>query len=127
MAVQILKVGRFAHLSGEVVITRRLLAEMVSNFERDIFAKVFIDLAHNPEDGAAGVVTRLWIDADRLMADVTWTPYGLEAITARGFRYLSAEFSENFFDNERRLPHGAVLLGAALVIRPTSKAQQPIF
>ena len=128
MAVQVLKIGRFAHPSGEVEITRRLLASMVSNFERNTYGQsIFVDVAHNPEDGAAGVITQLWVDGDRLMADVEWTIFGLEAIQDRGFRYLSAEFHEDWRDNEKRLPHGAVLLGAALTIRPANKSQEAIF
>ena len=106
MAVQVLKIGRFTHPSGEVEITRRVLGEMVRNFQAETYGQaIFVDVAHNPEDGAAGVITQLWIESDRLMADVEWTPYGLEAIQDRGFRYLSAEFNENWVDNELSLIH----------------------
>lgn len=112
---------------GDFEITPALLTEMVRNFNAQTYGqKIFIDVAHHPEAGAAGEITRLWMDGDRLLADVTWTPYGLTAITERGYVYLSAEYHENFTDNETRQPHGAVLLGAALTIRPAIKRLEPI-
>lgn len=112
---------------GDFEIAPALLAEMVRNFNANTYGqKIFIDVAHHPEAGAAGEITRLWIDGDRLLAEVTWTPYGLTAITERGYVYLSMEYHENYVDNETRQPHGAVLLGAALTIRPVIKRLDPI-
>lgn len=112
---------------GEFEISPALLAEMVRNFDARAYGQdIFIDVAHRPEDGAAGRITRLWVDGDRLLADVEWTQYGREAIAIRGYQYLSAEFAENFVDNETRKPHGAVLLGAALTIRPAIKRLDPV-
>lgn len=112
---------------GEFEITRALLAEMVRNFDARTYGQdIHIDVAHRPEDGAAGKIVRLWIDGDRLMAEVDWTPYGRQAITERGYQYLSAEYAENWIDNERRQPHGAVLQGAALTIRPVIKRLDPV-
>jgi hypothetical protein len=57
---------------------------------------------------------------------VEWTPFGVSAVKDRGFTYLSAEFSENFIDNEKQQPHGCTLLGAGLTIRPVIKNLDPV-
>lgn len=112
---------------GKFEITRTLLAEMVKNFEARTYGQdIHIDVAHRPSDGSAGTIVRLWVDGDRLMAEVEWTPYGRQAITERGYQYLSADYAENWIDNERRQAHGAVLFGAALTIRPVIKRLDPI-
>ena len=112
---------------GEFEITRTLLAEMVRNFNARVYGQdIFIDVAHRPDEGAAGKITRLWVDGDRLLADVEWTPFGRQAITERGLSYLSAEYDENWTDNETRQPHGAVLFGAGLTIRPVIKRLNPV-
>lgn len=112
---------------GDFEITLMLLAEMVRNFNTRAYGQdIFIDVSHRPDDGAAGKITRLWVDGDRLLADVEWTPFGRQAITERGYQYLSAEYHENWIDNETRQPRGALLLGAALTIRPVIKRVDPI-
>lgn len=112
---------------GQFEITPAMLSDMVKNFDAQTYGQtIFVDIGHNPDGGAAGEIRRLWIGGDKLLADVQWTPYGKTAITERGYQYLSAEYHENFIDNERRLPHGAVLLGAALTIRPAIKRLDPI-
>ena len=112
---------------GEFEITPAMLAEMVRNFVARTYGQdVFLDVSHRPEDGAAGKITRLWVEGDRLLADVDWTPYGRAAITERGYQYLSAEFADDYVDNEKRQHHGATLFGAALTIRPVIKRLDPI-
>lgn len=112
---------------GDFEITPMLLAEMVRNFNTRAYGQdIFIDVSHRPDDGAAGKITRLWVEGDRLLAEVEWTPFGRQAITERGYQYLSAEYHENWIDNETRQPHGALLLGAALTIRPVIKRVDPI-
>lgn len=112
---------------GEFTISPALLAEMVRNFERRTYGQdIHIDVAHHPENGSAGKVVRLFVEGDRLLASVEWTAYGRSAITERGYQYLSAEIDENYIDNERRQPHGALLKGAGLTIRPVIKRLDPI-
>lgn len=126
--VTITRTGQF-HDSryGQFEITPAMLSDMVRNFDAKTYGQtIFVDIGHNPDGGAAGEIRRLWISGDKLLADVQWTPYGKAAIAERGYQYLSAEYHENFIDNERRLPHGAVLLGAALTIRPAIKRLDPI-
>ncbi|MBI5920270.1 MAG: hypothetical protein HY847_01325 [Betaproteobacteria bacterium] len=112
---------------GKFEITRQMLLSMVDNFDKRTFGQdVFIDIAHNPSGGAAGKILKLSVDSDRLRAQVEWTPQGLQAIREKGYRYLSAEYHENWQDNEAGAKHGPVLLGAGLVIRPCIKRLDPI-
>jgi hypothetical protein len=127
-AVTITRAGSFSDPRyGQFDITPALLGEMVFNFQSRTYGQdIHIDVSHKPDEGSAGKVARLWIEGDRLMAEVDWTPYGRKAISERGYQYLSAEYTENFIDNERQQPHGAVLLGAGLTIRPVIKRLDPI-
>lgn len=112
---------------GKFDITRPMLLSMVENFDKRTFGQdVFIDVAHNPSGGAAGKILKLSVEGDRLRASVEWTPFGLQAIRDKGYRYLSAEYHENWKDNEAGKAHGPVLLGAGLVIRPCIKRLDPI-
>lgn len=112
---------------GNFSITRAVLEEMVRNFDAGTYGqKIFIDQAHRPGEGAAGEIKRLAIEGDRLRALVEWTEWGRELIQKKGFRYLSAEYHENWKDNEKGAAHGCVLLGAGLVTRPCIKRLDPI-
>ncbi|MER2527920.1 MAG: phage protease [Candidatus Competibacter denitrificans] len=126
--VTITRVGSFYDQRyGDFDIPPTLLAEMVRNFNARTYGQdIFIDVAHRPEDGAAGKITRLWQDGDRLLGNVDWTPYGRNAISQRGYQYLSAEFIDNYIDNEQKRAHGAVLFGAGLTIRPVIKRLDPV-
>lgn len=107
---------------GEFEITPAMLAQMVSNFDARVLGQdVFIDVAHKPSDGAAARVLQLAVDGTRLRALVEWTDFGIEAVKKRGFAYLSAEYHENWRDNEKGNPHGCVLLAAGLTTRPVIK------
>lgn len=112
---------------GNFSITRAHLEEMVRNFDARTYGQmIFIDQAHEPSHGAAGEIKRLAIEGDRLRALVEWTEWGRELIERKGFRYLSAEYHENWKDNEKGETHGCVLLGAGLVTRPCIKRLDPI-
>ena len=121
--VTLTRTGRFYDPRyGHFEITPAMLDSMVRNFEGRVLGQdVFIDVAHKPSDGAAGRVVRLAVENGRLRALVEWTDFGIEAIRARGFTYLSAEYHEDWRDNEQGNPHGCTLLGAGLTVRPVIK------
>lgn len=112
---------------GVFSITPKMLQEMVSNFDARVYGQdIFIDVGHRPDEGAAAKVVKLAVQGDRLRGQVEWTPYGLQAIRDRGFRYLSLDYSENWRDNERGAEHGPVMFGAGLCVRPVVKNLDPI-
>lgn len=112
---------------GTFEISREMLLAMKENFAKGVFGQdVMIDVAHRPDQGAAGKIVELMVDANKLRARVEWTPYGVDAIKNRGYQYLSAEYHEEWQDNEKRIKHGCVLLGAGLTIRPVVKHLDPV-
>lgn len=112
---------------GEFEISRTMLSAMVKNFDDRVYGQdIFYDVAHNPNDGAAGRVLKLKVEGDRLRALVDWTPYGVDAIKNKGYAYSSIEYHDNFKDNETGDTHGPVMMGAALVVRPCIKRLDPI-
>lgn len=112
---------------GDFKITPTHLEQMVANFNARVLGQdVFLDVAHKPNDGAAGKFVRLTIENGRLRGLVQWTDFGIDAVQKRGFAYLSAEYHENWKDNEKQQAHGCVLLGAGLTTRPVIKNLEPV-
>lgn len=126
--VTITRTGRFTDPRyGEFEISRAMLLTMVDNFNKRVFGQdVFIDVAHKPNDGAAAKVLKLSVEGDRLRALCEWTPFGMEAIQQKGYRYLSIEYHEHYKDNETGTDYGPVMMGAGLVVRPAIKRLDPI-
>ncbi|MFH2082090.1 MAG: phage protease [Pseudomonadota bacterium] len=126
--VTVTRTGKFSDPRyGQFDISREMLLSMVRNFDSRTYGQdIFIDVSHRPDNGAAGKVVKLAVEGDRLRALVEWTPYGVDAIKSKGYQYLSAEFHENWQDNEAGNKHGCVLLGAGLTVRPVIKRLDPV-
>lgn len=128
--VTITRTGKFYDPRyGDFEITKDMLLSMVKNFEADVYGQhIVLDLSHRPAEGSAGFFKRLFLEdnGNKLRGEVELTEYGVDAVIKRGFIYVSAEFSENYIDNEQRQPHGPTLLGAALTPRPVIKRQDPV-
>lgn len=126
--VTITRTGNFTDPRyGNFSITPTHLDQMVGNFNNRVLGQdVFLDVAHRPNDGAAGKFVRLSVENGRLRGLVEWTAFGQQAVKERGFTYLSAEYHENWTDNEKQQPHGCVLLGAGLTTRPVIKHLEPV-
>lgn len=129
--VTLTKTGTFTDPRyGTFAITLDMLHNMVQQFNaKAVGTDIFLDVSHEPDKGAAATIIKLSVEGKRLRALVEWTKYGLEAVKNRGFKYLSAEYHENWVGNEvgvNDYPHGAVLLGAGLTVRPVIKGNDPI-
>lgn len=112
---------------GDFKITPTHLEQMVANFKARTYGQdVFLDVAHQPNNGAAGKFVQLSVEGGKLRGLVEWTEFGIDAVKKRGFAYLSAEFDENWKDNEKQMAHGCVLLGAGLTTRPVIKNLDPV-
>jgi hypothetical protein len=126
--VTIIRTGTFSDPRyGTFEITRDMLLSMVRNFDAGTYGQdIFLDVAHEPAKGAAAKILSLKVDGNRLRAEAEFTPYGVEAVKSRGFKYLSAEFVDDFTDNETHTHHGPTLLGAGLTTRPVIKRMDPV-
>ncbi len=112
---------------GEFDITRDMLLSMVRNHQSGAAGQaIFIDVNHQPGLGAAAEVKELSVEGNRLRARVEWTDYGIAAVKERGFRYLSAEYHDDYVCNESGKHHGPTLLGAGLTVRPVIKRLYPV-
>jgi hypothetical protein len=126
--VTVTKIGHFYDPRyGEFDITRPMLLAMIENFNKGTYGQeIFLDVAHEPSKGSAGTFKKLALEGNKLRALIEWTPYGVDAVKERGFKYLSADYTENFQDNEKRAQHGPLLFGAGLTIRPVIKGNEPV-
>ena len=126
--IQILKTGNYSHLYyGDFEITRVILAQMVSNFEKKAIKNdLMIDYNHECEE-AAGWVMKLYTkeEGKELWALVKWTKPGKQHLMDKTYRYISADFNFNHMDNETLEEFGPVLYGAALTNRPFIKGMAP--
>lgn len=112
---------------GEFTLSVDMFNNMIKNFNENAFGQqIALDVAHEPNKGAAGFFKKLFLDGNKLRGKVELTPYGIDAIKNKGHIYLSAEIHPDFQDNETQEKHGAVLLGAGLVVRPCIKRLDPV-
>ncbi len=128
--IQILRCGAFFHPDYEtpIEITTEFLESMVQNFSSDVRGvDLAIDYSHDSEDIAAGWIKKLFVDStgQELWADVEWTPSAQKRLADKEFRYLSADFSFNYQDNETLQTFGPTLFGAGLTNRPFVKNMAP--
>mgnify|MGYP001353400441 CR=1 FL=1 len=127
----VVTVTRSGHFSdpryGDFELSEDMFKTMIGNFDADVYGqRIALDVAHEPEKGAAAYIDRLFLDGNKLRAKVTLTPYGVDAIKNKGYIYLSAEIHQNYTDNESGKNYGPVLLGAGLVVRPCIKRLDPV-
>ena len=126
--IEIIRTGTFQHAEyGEFNVTGDHLDAFVRNFATNAYGQdIFVDVGHKPQDGAAAKIIELKRSGNSLKALVQWTPYGVAAIRDRNMIYLSADYCENWVDNETGKAYGPTLLGAGLVTRPHIKRMQPV-
>lgn len=126
--IEIIRTGTFQHAQyGEFNVTDAHLDSFVRNFAENAYGQaIFVDVGHKPQDGAAAKILELKRSGNSLKALVQWTPYGIAAIRDRNMIYLSADYCENWVDNETGKAYGPTLLGAGLVTRPHIKRMQPV-
>ncbi|MBF0300597.1 MAG: hypothetical protein HQK51_17925 [Oligoflexia bacterium] len=129
--IQVLRTGTFHNtfFNESLVISSEVLASMIKNFSSKIRGiDPMIDFAHRSDLEAAAWIKNLFTknDNQELWAEVEWTEVGEAAIEKKLYRYISADFSFNYRDNETLKDHGPTLFGAALTNRPFVKNMQPV-
>jgi phage I-like protein len=116
--ITLFRIGSFKHpRHGSWRITAEVLAGLVANFGRP----VPVDFDHSPEHGkgtlAAGWITGIRLAGRELVADVEWTPPGVEAIRSGTYRFISPTWSFNGQDQHGN-SIGPKLVGAGMTNRP---------
>lgn len=127
------RTGKFYHpVYGDFEITKQHLTEMVNNFKANTYGqKLFIDVQHRDDHGAAAEILDVKTNGNRLQVLLEWTEEGRKQVKEKGRRYLSIEYHEHYKPNEyneagERPNHGAVLTGGGLVIKPHVKGMAAI-
>lgn len=135
ITLQIMREGVFMHpWFGKFNITPKMLNKFCSNYKKKVLGvDIALDYSHKAGDEAAGWFTDLFCKPDvndkkktALFGTVKLTPKAVQKINEREFRYTSADFSENFLDNETGEEKGPVLYGAALTNRPFIKGMDSV-
>lgn len=128
--VQVIRCGKFHHEQyGVFDVTSETLRSFKKNFEEQVRGiDLAIDYKHASEDIAAGWIKGLTLENNdtELWAEVEWTPKGNQVLADKEFRYLSADFSFDYKDNETLKAFGPTLLGAGLTNRPVVKRMDPV-
>ena len=127
--MQICKTGKFFDPRyGKFEITSTMLAAMVSNFDKGVRGVVpALDYKHESDNVAAGWFKKLSVvNNSELWAEIEMTPKGEKVLSDKEFGYISAEFDDQYTDNETGQKHGCVLLGVGLTNRPVLKRMQPV-
>jgi len=126
--IQLLRTGTFFHNDEKIVITKSDLKSMSENHEKKIRGiDLMLDYSHDSQKDAAAWFKSVTIenDGNELWAEVEWTPKGKESVKNKEFRYVSADFSKYYQDNETLKKYGPTLFGAGLTNRPVVKGMAP--
>ena len=115
--VEVLRPGTFVDRHGrEVVIRLEDLRKIVENFEAGAAGQdVPVDIQHEKRE-AAGWVKRVWLEGEKLMAEIDWNELGKRLVGEGIFRYVSATL-----DLGRK-----VLKSVSLVNFPAVKGLKPV-
>lgn len=128
--VQVLRTGKFTHPEyGDFEITPEILLSMKKNFEAKARGvDLAIDFGHQSDKEAAAWIKNLELsdDGQELWLSVEWTPKGQMSLSHKEYRYLSADFTFNYTNNETNKSCGPTLFGAGLTNRPVIKDMEPI-
>ncbi len=118
--IEIFRVGKWNHPKhGIIEGTKKLFNDFINNWKSNVLGReIALDKTHNPEEGATGWVKDMKIEGDRLKAFIEWTPWGVELIEQKGFKYFSPEYRDSFTNKETGQIHNNVLFGGALTNRP---------
>lgn len=87
-AIEVLRVGAFVDRNGHhVEIAPEDLNSFVANFDAGAAGQdVPIDIDHERAE-AAGWLRKLWVEGEKLMANVDWNAVGKQLIGDRIYRY----------------------------------------
>lgn len=119
--IQVLKVGNFIHpVLGRFSLSEKDFDLFIKNFEAKVYkTRPAVNLNHKREEAAAWFTKLEKRNGGReLWGLVELTDSGFEALKKGEFRYVSAEISFTWKDNETGQLHSRVLTGAAFTNYP---------
>ena len=123
----LLPVGHFYDKRyGEVNITKDKVKQIVENFGKVPAYEVPVKIGHDDGAISPGRVIDVAAKRDGLQITMVVDAETAKAINDKQYRYMSAEFDENYQNKETGEFVGAVLLGAALVNQPANPYMEPI-
>lgn len=123
--LEVLRVGVIR--DRDLRITKKMLEEYVQNYKDNVYGtEVQVNLEHKRGSEAAGWVKDLYIEGDKLMAKVEWTELGMEKISKKLFKFVSAELANKYPHFKSGDLIGNVFIGLALTNTPALKGQDAL-
>ena len=118
--IEIFRIGKWNHQKyGVIEGTKKLFNDFIENWKSNVLGRdIAIDKTHDPSEGATGWIKDMKIVGDRLKALIEFTPWGIELIEQRGFKYFSPEYRDSYTDKETGKEYKNVLFGGGLTNRP---------
>ena len=123
----LLPVGEFYDKRyGRVSITPGKLRQMADNFGKRPAYEVPVKLGHSDGAKSPGKVIGVEAKPEGLEITMMVDAQTAQDINSKQYRYMSAEFDEDYHDKTTGENVGAVLLGAALVNQPANPYVAPL-
>jgi len=126
--IEIFRIGKWNHPKhGIIEGNEKLFNDFIKNWSDKIIGRdVSLDKTHDPSEGATGWIKDIKIEGDRLKALVEWTPWGVDLIENKGFKYFSPEYTSTYIHKETGKVFNNVLLGGGVTNRPFLTDLNPI-
>lgn len=123
--IEVLKVGTIH--DRNLKITEEMLDDFVSNFNAGVYGTdIQVNLGHQREGEAAGWVKKLIKEGERLLAEVEWTPLGVEKIQNKQYKFTSSELALEYKEPKAGKVVKNVFIGVALTNVPAVKGMSPV-
>ena len=123
----LLPVGEFYDKRyGRISITRSEIQQMADNFGKCPSYEVPVKIGHSDGAKSPGKVIGVNAKPEGLEITMLVDEETAQAINDKQYRYMSAEFDEDYHDKKTGDKVGAVLLGAALVNQPAHPYVAPL-
>lgn len=128
--VQLMRTIKAEHgFYGSVVVSKDDLRKFKENFDtKKRRTEIAVDYSHMAHLEAAGWIKSIELreDDSELWIQVEWTKEAAQKIEDKQYRYLSADFSMKYIDEETGEVIGQVLHGAGLTNRPFIRGMKAI-
>jgi len=128
--VQLMRTGKFMHpFFDDFEIDEDMFKSFKKNFDSKVKKiDIAVDFSHRSDLEAAGWIRKVELREknQELWITVEWTEVARQKILDKEFRYMSADFTTNYVDNETGKKFGPTLNGAGLTNRPFIKDMEAV-